>query len=190
MAKQSDTTVGQLKSMVDETTDGILKPHAMVMTHKSKSMDDSGALLTDYGISAGSEVVLILNHEGNAVPPAPTMVAEFPGEPVTKKAKKEKTGAEKKRERFSKDEALDLIKGVELYGLGQWAQIKQSYFVSTTRSGVDLKDKWRNLMTAAKRPPGFKFRVDYLNEPELLSRVLQVNEEAMIKVRNVNSGLV
>ena len=107
-----------------------------------------------------------------------------------KKAKKEKTGAEKKRERFSKDEALDLIKGVELYGLGQWAQIKQSYFVSTTRSGVDLKDKWRNLMTAAKRPPGFKFRVDYLNEPELLSRVLQVNEEAMIKVRNVNSGLV
>ena len=60
--KQSDTTVGQLKSMVDETTDGILKPHAMVMTHKSKSMDDSGALLT-IRISDGSEVVLILNHE-------------------------------------------------------------------------------------------------------------------------------
>jgi hypothetical protein len=179
-----------LKSMVDETTDGVLKPHAMIMTHKSKSMDDSDALLTDYGISDGSEVVLILNHEGNGVPPAPTMVAEFPGEPVTKKAKKEKTGAEKKRERFSKAEALDLIKGVELYGLGQWAQIKQSYFASTTRSGVDLKDKWRNLMTAAQRPPGFKFRVDYLNEPELLSRVLQVNEEALNKVRSVTSGLV
>ena len=78
----------------------------MVMTHKSESMDDSGALLTDYGISDGSEVVLILNHEGNAVPPAPTMVAEFPGEPVTKKAKKEKKGKKaKKKGKSAKDKA-------------------------------------------------------------------------------------
>ena len=61
--------------MVDETTDGILKPHAMVMTHKSKSMDDSGALLTDTA-SRMAEVAGFSSStcEGNAVPPAPTMV--------------------------------------------------------------------------------------------------------------------
>ena len=84
-----------------------------------------------------------------------------------------------------------MIKGVELYGLGQWAQIKQSYFVSTTRSGVDLKDKWRNL-DCGETPAGFQVpSVDYLNEPELLSRVLQVNEERWGgKSPQRNSGLV
>jgi len=180
-----------LRRMVDETTDGVLKSHAIILKHKNKTMDRSSAALSEYGVGEGAEVVLLLNHDAGQVPAAPTMVTGFPGEPVTKKTKRDNKkdgGAEKKRERFTKEEAEDLIKGVELYGLGQWAQIKASYFndkgsQSSTRTGVDLKDKWRNLVTASQRPPGFKFRVDYLNDPEFLNRVTKVNNDAWNKPR-------
>lgn len=177
-----------MRRMVDETTDGVLKSHAIILKHKNKTMDRSNATLSEYGVGEGAEVVLLLNHEAGQVPAAPTMVTEFPGEPVAKKTKKDNKkdgGAEKKRERFTKEEAEDLIKGVELYGLGQWAQIKASYFNErgSTRTGVDLKDKWRNLVTASQRPPGFKFRVEYLNDPTFLSRVTKVNDDATNKAR-------
>ena len=148
-------------------------------------MEPAGAQLGSFGICDGSEIVLILNNDAHGVPAAPTMVnPQFPGEPVSKKpkkAKQDKDGVEKKRERFSKDEAEDLIKGVQLFGLGQWAHIKSSFFQDTSRSGVDLKDKWRNLVTASERPPGFKFRVEYLNDASFLARVTQVNAEAQAK---------
>jgi len=44
-----------------------------------------------------------------------------------------------------------------------------------------LKDKWRNLVTASERPPGFKFRVEYLNDASFLARVAQVNAESQTK---------
>lgn len=186
-AKQADATVDSLRKMVEETTDGVLKAHAIILRHKSKEMDRTSALLSDYGIGDGSEVVLLLNHEAGPVPVPPTAVNHgFPGEPVAKKAKKKdkKEGqSDKKRERFTKAEAEDLIKGVELYGLGQWAQIKLAYFRSTQRTGVDLKDKWRNLVTASQRPPGFKFRVEYLNDPAFLGHVAKVNTDALSKHR-------
>ena len=143
-------------------------------------MEPTDAQLGSFGVRDGTDIVLILNNDGQGVPAAPTMVnTQFPGEPVAKKSKKAKDkGGDKKRERFSQGEAEDLIKGVQLFGLGQWAHIKSSFFQDTSRSGVDLKDKWRNLVTASERPPGFKFRVEYLNDASFLARVAQVNAES------------
>ena len=39
-----------------------------------------------------------------------------------------------------------------------------------------MKDKWRNLTLAASRPPGFTFRVSYMNA-ELLQRVREVKAQ-------------
>ena len=164
-------------------TDGVFKAPAIILKYKNKNLSDMNQLLKDAGIRDGAEIVLLLNHEAQVLA-APTMM-HFPGEPV-KKAKKEKREGqtEKKRERFTKDEAENLIAGVKLYGLGQWAQIKASYFrEDNKRSGVDLKDKWRNLVLASQRPPGFKFRVDYLNESGFLEQVTRANIEAMAKAQ-------
>ena len=171
-----------LRKNVEEHTNGVLKAHAITLKHKGKNLNIMSARLKDSGISADSEIVLTLNPAAQ-VPAAPTMVQAhegFPGEPVTRPKKERKEGQiDKKRERFSKEEAENLIKGVGLYGLGQWAQIRLSYFEHSQRSGVDLKDKWRNLVTASQRPMGFKFRVEYLNDPAFLEKVAQTNITAM-----------
>ena len=52
-AKQADATVDLLRKMVEETTDGVLKAHAIILRHKSKEMDRTSALLSDYGIEIG-----------------------------------------------------------------------------------------------------------------------------------------
>jgi hypothetical protein len=190
---QRDATVATLRGKVDDSTGSVFKDHAVIFKYKGKTLDDLSANLSEYGITHGSEVLLLINPEtAAAVGLPPTMVphqGEFPGEVPQQKAKKHRaasaTGGDKKRERFSKEEADDLIKGVELYGLGQWAQIRTSFFQQTTRTGVDLKDKWRNLVTAAARQSGFKFRVDYLNDPAFLERVRTVNDEANKTMRNV-----
>jgi hypothetical protein len=182
--EQNDATVDALCGMVDETTGGVLAKDNITLKHKSRTMEPTDAQLGSFGVRDGSDIVLILNNDGQGVPAAPTMVnTQFPGEPVAKKAKKakDKDGTDKKRERFSQGEAEDLIKGVQLFGLGQWAHIKSSFFRDTSRSGVDLKDKWRNLVTASERPPGFKFRVEYLNDASFLARVKQVNDESQYK---------
>ena len=36
-------------------------------------------------------------------------------------------------------------KGVQRFGMGQWALILQNYEFDPSRSGVDLKDKYRNM---------------------------------------------
>ena len=91
-------------------------------------------------------------------------------------AKKSRRG-ERANSRFSGEEAENLVEGVAMYGLGAWALILKHYFQDSGRSSVDLKDKWRNMCTAAARPPDFKFRVDYFT-PELLSKVRTVRAEA------------
>lgn len=172
---------------MDDSTDSVFKDHAVIFKYKSKTLSDLSASLSEYGITHGSEVLLLINPEstaGVALPPTMVPHNEFPGA-VPQKAKKQKTntnasGGDKKRERFSREEANDLIRGVELYGLGQWAQIRTSFFQQGSRTGVDLKDKWRNLVTAAARSPGFKFRVDYLNDASFLERVRTVNKEANV----------
>ena len=90
-----------------------------------------------------------------------------------KKPYRNTTGKAKDRERFTEEEVNALIDGVATYGLGKWSEILTQSFGQSERTGVDLKDKWRNLTLAASRPPGFTFRVSYMNK-ELLDRVRQV----------------
>jgi hypothetical protein len=172
-------TVTTLRNLVDHSTGMAFKDHGATLKHKSKVLSDPNASLESYGITNGSEVTITIQSDGGVGLP-PTMVGnEFPGVPLAKPKKKTGDNLDKKRERFTKEEAEDLIKGVDLYGLGQWAQIRASSFGQSGRSGVDLKDKWRNLVQASARPEGFKFRVEYLNDPQFLNRVKTANDNAM-----------
>ena len=48
-------------------------------------------------------------------------------------------------------EEVDLYKGVQKYGVGNWAVIKKDpTFHFTSRTSVNLKDKWRNLEKAGR----------------------------------------
>ena len=70
-------------------------------------------------------------------------------------------------------EVRALVDGVSLHGRGQWADIKASAGeVLGTRSSVDVKDKWRNLLRISSLPQGTEPRRsgDALPQ-ELLHRV-------------------
>ncbi|CAD7701881.1 unnamed protein product [Ostreobium quekettii] len=54
---------------------------------------------------------------------------------------------------WSLEETKTLVKGVEICGGGKWADIKRLGFQEIgSRSPVDLKDKWRNLLRVALLP--------------------------------------
>ena len=56
-------------------------------------------------------------------------------------------------------EVRALVDGVAVHGRGQWADIKASAgTVLATRSSVDVKDKWRNLLRIASLPIGVEPR--------------------------------
>jgi hypothetical protein len=50
---------------------------------------------------------------------------------------------------WTPEEELALAKGVRECGVGEWAAIRRKYFNASTRTGPDMKDKWR-LMSADK----------------------------------------
>jgi len=52
-------------------------------------------------------------------------------------------------------EEIDLLRGVLKFGKGEWASIRREFFSATSRTGVDLKDKWTVLI---KGPNADKFR--------------------------------
>lgn len=48
------------------------------------------------------------------------------------------------RVKWSDQEVKQLTEGVERFGKGQWAMIRDAYPFNG-RTSVDLKDKWRNI---------------------------------------------
>jgi len=71
--------------------------------------------------------------------------------------KKSMQGSVEKRSKhhnpWSLEEAEALVEGVALCGGGKWADIKKLSFAAIeSRSAVDLKDKWRNLLRIAMLP--------------------------------------
>ena len=72
-----------------------------------------------------------------------------------------------------------LVEGVGHYGRGQWADIKaleQNGVAAAleSRSAVDLKDKWRNLLRIAMLPVLYKRREATEMPPALLARVREL----------------
>jgi hypothetical protein len=88
---------------------------------------------------------------------APTRRGSFPSAPASKKRKStggssKKGGAGgRKRVPWTDREEKALIEGARIHGQGNWETIRRtSKGVLLSRSGQQLKDKWRNL-EAAKR---------------------------------------
>jgi hypothetical protein len=51
-----------------------------------------------------------------------------------------------RRRNWTEEEEGFLLRGIKEFGVGKWKQIHQRYFHKSTRSTVDLKDKYRNLV--------------------------------------------
>ena len=89
-------------------------------------------------------------------------------------------GRQKVHRPWTPPEVEALVEGVAHYGCGQWADIKslQANGVAAalaSRSRVDLKDKWRNLLQLASLPSQSRRKAE--TPPELLQRVLRLEAE-------------
>jgi hypothetical protein len=81
-----------------------------------------------------------------------------------KGAKKASSSNARVKRFWSRDEELDLVRGVRKYGAGNWAAISMDDgFNFDNRTPVDLKDKWRNL---AKKLPELEREVDGAKQPK------------------------
>ena len=97
-------------------------------------------------------------------------------------------GWQKVHRPWTHPEVVALVRGVAHYGRGQWADIKSLslHGVSAaleSRSAVDLKDKWRNLLRIAMLPVLYKRREATEVPPELLQRVRE-----LAAAKNGNGG--
>lgn len=88
-------------------------------------------------------------------------------------------GRQKVHRPWTLPEVEALVEGVSHYGRGQWADIKslEANGVSAalaSRSAVDLKDKWRNLLRIAMLPVLYKRREATEVPPALLAKVREL----------------
>jgi len=88
-------------------------------------------------------------------------------------------GRQKVHRPWTLPEVEALVEGVGHYGRGQWADIKslESDGVAealVSRSAVDLKDKWRNLLRIAMLPVLYKRREATEIPPALLAKVREL----------------
>lgn len=49
----------------------------------------------------------------------------------------------------------NLVKGVEVFGVGKWASILERFSFGPYRDSVSLKDKWRNMVKNREVPREF-----------------------------------
>lgn len=98
----------------------------------------------------------------------------------------------KQHKPWSIEETKALVRGVEICGGGKWADIKRLGFREiSSRSPVDLKDKWRNLLRVALLPTEqirLKKADNRHNLPiELLQRVKELAQEREKQQKIVHS---
>lgn len=53
------------------------------------------------------------------------------------------------RKTWKTEEELDLLRGINDFGVCRWAKIRDHYFATGSRTNTDLKDKWRMLLKPA-----------------------------------------
>jgi hypothetical protein len=198
---EKEATISDLKKKISDRTGGKLALNDMILTMGANvlkrsmtcrqagiknnlqviltlkgDLEKEGAYLSDERDMTQQEVALALRKVGVEVDIIDDMDPEDKVKSQQKKPYRNADGKAKDRERFTEEEVKALIDGVAAYGLGKWSEILTQSFGQSERTGVDLKDKWRNLTLAASRPPGFTFRVSYMN-PELLQRVRDVKRQ-------------
>ena len=122
-----------------------------------RGFSEARAYLHDDRDMSQKEVADNLRKVGVEVPVVDEINPEDKVKSQQKKPYRNVTGKAKDRERFTEEEVNALIDGVATYGLGKWSEILTQSFGQFERTGVDLKDKWRNLTLAASRPPGLRF---------------------------------
>ncbi|OEL31993.1 hypothetical protein BAE44_0006988 [Dichanthelium oligosanthes] len=54
----------------------------------------------------------------------------------------------KNNSRWTAKEVKLLVKGISKCGVGRWSKLKKTYFKTSVRTAVNIKDKWRNLLRA------------------------------------------
>lgn len=102
-----------------------------------------------------------------------TVSIEAPSGPVQRK--NARGGA------WSPEEVEALVNGVQIYGQSSWAKILNRFRgnpLDFKRTGTDLKDKWRNLVSAASNPS--KARAQGLSD-EMILQILRLSNENMGK---------
>ena len=75
------------------------------------------------------------------------LLGNFENSEVKLRATREGAGASE----WTTEEEESIISGVEKFGIGRWAEIRDEYKnVFQNRSSVDIKDKYRNLQKKAR----------------------------------------
>ena len=102
-------------------------------------------------------------------------------------------GRQKVHRPWTLPEVEALVTGVGHYGRGQWADIKsleQNGVAEAleSRSAVDLKDKWRNLLRIAMLPVLYKRREATEMPPALLARVRELAAQKGSPTRGGGGG--
>jgi len=102
-------------------------------------------------------------------------------------------GRQKVHRPWTLPEVEALVEGVGHYGRGQWADIKaleQNGVAAAleSRSAVDLKDKWRNLLRIAMLPVLYKRREATEMPPALLARVRELAAQKGSPTRGGGGG--
>lgn len=57
----------------------------------------------------------------------------------------------KSRQPWTQEEDERLLSGVEKYGLGKWAKIRDAYFPEGNRTSVQIKDRMRNIQNQEEK---------------------------------------
>lgn len=75
----------------------------------------------------------------------------------------------RQRQPWTNEDTKKLLKGVQIFGKGNWAIIHQQMQFDSTRSTTDLKDKWRNLIDPrknARTPKDLKKLAELINREQ------------------------
>ncbi|CAL4925192.1 unnamed protein product [Urochloa decumbens] len=68
-------------------------------------------------------------------------------------------GTRKKYSHWTPHEVEKLVDGLDEHGVGNWVKIKKTYFKTSPRTAMHLKDKWRGLCAACGLQVGSKQKV-------------------------------
>ncbi|KAF8722957.1 hypothetical protein HU200_022097 [Digitaria exilis] len=94
--------------------------------------------------------------------------------------------ARKNNDHWTQDEVRELVNGVSEFGVGKWKNVKIKYFLTSIRTPVNLKDKWKNLVKACKKDSG---RMLLPLEQSLIQRIMEIDHNDPYPKQSNDSAL-